>query len=186
MIPQHKKITYEEFLVMDKNSEERLEYMYGEVFLQASPTTSHQRILGEIFYEFRNFFKGKPCEPFISPFDVVFKNESGTHKVQPDAIVICDKSGLNEKNYTGVPTLVVEVLSSSTASRDLIKKMNLYMEFGVKEYWIVSPKNNSVQVFVLEDGLYNEPQMYKETGIVKSVIFDGMELNMEDIFNENV
>lgn len=183
MFPPPRKMTYEAFIEMDQQTDERLEFIDGEVFLQASPSTRHQSIVGEIFTAFKSFFKGKSCVPFISPFDVILQNETETHRVQPDIMIICDTSGLNDKNYTGVPTLVVEVLSDATASRDLIKKMNLYMEFGVAEYWVVSPKNNSVQVFTLENGVYHEPQMYKETGMVQSLIFKELKVPMADIFS---
>lgn len=62
------------------------------------------------------------CCSFLCSFRIPRKN----YKVQPDLIVICDKKGLKEQNYTGVPTLVVEVLSPSTASKDFTKKMELY------------------------------------------------------------
>ncbi|MBU3190627.1 Uma2 family endonuclease [Clostridium bowmanii] len=47
-------------------------------------------------------------------------------------------------NYTGVPTLIVEILSPSNESHDLVTKMNLYQHFGVNEYWIVNPKIKTV------------------------------------------
>ncbi len=66
---------------------------------------------------------------FVAPFDVVLEDEEKTHKVQPDLTVICDKGGgLGEQNYNGVPTLVVEVLSPSTASNDFIKKNGIIYE----------------------------------------------------------
>ena len=73
------------------------------------------------------------------------------------------KKGLGEQNYTGVPTLVVEVLSPSTASNDFIKKMGICMKVGVKEWWIISSKNNTVHIFTLkEDRVYSEPTIYSK------------------------
>ncbi|WP_373558584.1 Uma2 family endonuclease [Bacillus sp. FJAT-45350] len=63
----------------------------------------------------------------------------GTKIVIPDLSGICDKSGLNENRYVGVPTVIFEIISPSNQSHDLVFKLNLYMEYGVKEYWIVNP-----------------------------------------------
>lgn len=184
MIPTEKKISYEEFLKIDKG-EENLEFIDGRIYLLSAPSAAHQTVVTNLSTEFGIYFKGRECRHFVSPFDVVFKDKDAVHKVQPDLIVICDKDGLNENNYTGIPTLVVEVLSPSTTSVDFIKKMDLYMRFGVKEYWIVSPKSKSVQIFLLkDDGTYSEPVVYSKNDIVNSNIFDGLEIKISDIFEE--
>lgn len=185
MLPIYKKITFEEFLEIDKNNEEILEYIDGIVYNQASPSTMHQKISVNITAEFRNYFKRKQCELFHAPFDVQLKNEKEEHtsKVIPDITVICDKSGLNDKNYIGIPTLIVEILSPSNQSHDLITKMNLYQRFGVKEYWIVNPKLNSIQIYGLnEEGLYEQVGVYKNSDLASSSIFRDLEINLVDIF----
>lgn len=182
MFPLEKKITYEEFLEVDNKSNENLEFIDGKIYLLSAPSVNHQRIVTNLSAEFRNYFKGKECIHFVAPFDVVLNVKDKTHKVQPDLSVICDKKGLNEQNYNGIPELVVEVLSPSTASIDYIKKMDIYMNSGIKEYWIVSPRNNSIQIFSLkENKMYSEPIIYfKDT--VKSLIFEDLEIRLEDIF----
>lgn len=133
--------------------------------------------------EFGNYFKGKKCRHFVAPFDVVLRDEENIHKVQLDLTVIRDKKGLGEQNYKGVPTLVVEVLSLSTESIDFIKKMGIYMKAGVMEYWIVSPKNSTIQIFSLKEGkTYSEPMMYSKEDLVKSVLFETLEIKLKDIF----
>jgi Uma2 family endonuclease len=184
MIPRGKKVSYEEFLWMDMKSDDNLEFIDGEIYLLAAPSVIHQLAVTNLSAEFRNYFKNKDCIHFVAPFDVVLKDEEKIHKVQPDLTVICDKKGLGEQNYTGVPTLIVEVLSPSTASNDFIKKMGLYMRVGVQEYWIISPKNNTVHVFPLkEDGFYSEPNIYSKDDIVKSSIFKDLEITLSDIFS---
>ena len=183
MLPKGKNISYEEFLKIDINSNDNLEFIDGEIYLLAAPSVVHQLAVTNLSTEFGIYFKGKECMHFVALFDVVLEDEGKTHKVQPDLTVICDKKGLGEQNYNGVPTLVVEVLSPSTASNDFIKKMGLYMKFGVKEYWIVSPKNSTIQVFILkEDGHYSEPNIYSKGDIVRSSIFEDLEIDLDDIF----
>lgn len=181
MLSQPKKITYEEFVLVDKG-DELLEFIDGFIFSQASPSTEHQRVLTNLSTEFGIYFKNKQCKHFIAPYDIILKSGLDTNKIQPDISVICDKSGFTENNYVGVPSIIVEVLSPSTASRDYTIKMNLYMRAGVKEYWVVSPKNKAIQIFNLQDGVYGEPLNYGMGDILKSIIFPDLGINIEDIF----
>jgi len=114
------KVSYEEFLKISANSEERYEYIDGEIYLLASPKTRHQRLLMKMSNIFYNWFMGKKCTPMIAPYDIkLIRNEKNKNIVQPDLMVICD---LDEKlgeddYYTGVPALVVEVISASKKAR---------------------------------------------------------------------
>ena len=182
VIPKENLISYVEFEKMDSGNES-LEFINGIVYMQAAPSVAHQIVVTNLSTEFGIYFKGKDCRHFVSPFDVIFKNEREKNKVQPDLIVICDKSGLNEKNYAGVPTLAVEVLSPSTTSKDYIEKMDLYMRFGVKEYWIISPRSKTVEMFTLQQsGTYSEPKIYSKDDIVKSQIFEDLLINLQELF----
>ncbi|MDU1351004.1 Uma2 family endonuclease [uncultured Clostridium sp.] len=120
------------------------------------PSIEHQRVLLNIAAEFRNYFRGKPCEVFISPLDLWLINKEKTlnFKVQRGLMLICDKAGLRESAYYGVPILIIEIISPSNQSHDRIRKYNTYMEFGVKEYWIVNPKLKTIEVYVLKEGEY--------------------------------
>lgn len=185
MLPEKKKISFEEFCEIDQNDKELMEFINGEIYLQASPSTTHQRISRKLSTIFDIYFSDKDCEPFIAPFDIILVNENkrSRNKVIPDISVICDKSGLNDKNYIGVPTLIVEILSPSTAWFDISKKLELYQSFGVEEYWIVSPKNSSVQIFTLNgDGFYDEPTNYYKNEIAQSNIFKNLSVNLGELF----
>ena len=180
---ENKKVTFEEFLKIDEKTEEQLEYIDGIIYNQASPSTMHQRIVTRLIGIFGNYFRGKKCEPFVSPFDIFLKNESETNRVQPDISVICNKTGLTENNYVGSPSLVIEVLSPSTASRDVVTKMNLYMRYGIKEYWIVSPTNKEIQIYNFEDcQLKKEPITFKNNEILKSNIFSDLKIDLKEVF----
>lgn len=184
MLLNPNKITYNEFLELDKNKEELLEFIDGEVYLQASPSTTHQRISRKLTTIFDLYFSEKDCEPFIAPFDIILPiKTTDKNKVIPDLSVICDKSGLNENNYIGVPSLIIEILSPSTAWIDISKKFHLYQTNGVKEYWIISPKNNDIQIFNLdENGFYGEPSTFYGDSVAVSTIFDDLKVNLKDLF----
>lgn len=186
MLPKERKVSFEEFLEIDSTSDELMEFIDGEIYLQASPSTMHQRISRKISTLFDIYFRDKECEPFIAPFDILLANEGKRvkNKVIPDISVICDKSGLNENNYVGVPDLIVEILSPTTAWIDISKKLELYQSFGVKEYWIISPKNCNVQVFNLnEENVYEEPTIYYMDRTVESKIFTDLNVNLKELFS---
>lgn len=136
--------------------------------------------------EFRKYFRGKSCEVFISPLDVWLTNEEKTAKVkvQPDLIVICDKTGLMENAYEGVPALVIEIISPSNQSHDRIRKYSTYMEFGINEYWMVNPELKTVEVYVLEACEYKQAAIYKGDDCAVSQIFDGLDILLEEVFSK--
>jgi Uma2 family endonuclease len=107
----------------------------------------------------------------------------GTKIVIPDLSVICDKRGFTESRYIGVPNLIIEILSPSNQSHDLITKLNLYMNYGVQEYWIVNPMLNSVTVYALnEKEMYEQHDMKTESGTITSKILDGFTTDLREIF----
>jgi len=179
-------VTYEEFLELTEESEQRFELIDGVIYNLASPSYKHQHAVGEIFGTFYNWFKGKKCVPLPSPFDVTFfKEDDNINVVQPDIVVICDKNKLDEKGkYKGIPTLVVEVLSSSTRSKDMLKKLDLYKECGVSEYWIVDPINEHILVYTLEnDDIINSKSYSKNAHqMVCSDTFIGLEADLHEVF----
>ncbi|EQB88402.1 hypothetical protein M918_04470 [Clostridium sp. BL8] len=185
MLAEKKHITYEEFLNLDNSIEELLEYIDGVVYYQASPSRIHQVVAINIATEFNMFFKNSACKPYIAPFDIILKNEKETYprKVIPDISVICDTTGLNDQNYVGVPNLIVEILSPSNEAHDLITKMNLYQNFGVKEYWIVNPKIRTISIYKLnENGLYEQFAVYKNEEVLEAATFAELKLGLKDIF----
>ncbi|WP_338064674.1 Uma2 family endonuclease [Clostridium tepidum] len=150
------------------------------------PSIEHQRVLLNIAAEFRNYFRGKPCEVFISPLDLWLINKEKTlnFKVQRGLMLICDKAGLRESAYYGVPILIIEIISPSNQSHDRIRKYNTYMEFGVKEYWIVNPKLKTIEVYVLKEGEYKQNGVYNGCNSAVSPSFDELEIHLKEIFSE--
>src|SRR5699024_8747810 len=97
-------VTYEQFLELTEESEQRFELIDGVIYNLASPSYKHQHAVGELFVTFYNWLKGKACVPLPSPFDVTFfKEDDNINVVQPDIVVICDKNKLDEKGkYKGI------------------------------------------------------------------------------------
>nr|WP_243122258.1 Uma2 family endonuclease [Clostridium thermarum] len=112
------------------------------------------------------------------------KDIEGTKIVIPDISIICDKKGFTESKYIGVPALIVEILSPSNQSHDLITKLNLYMKYCVKEYWIVNPMLDFITVYTLNDEeMYEQFDIKTTTGQVSSKLLDGFSIDLYYIFS---
>lgn len=180
-----KKVSYEEFMEIYEHSELRMEYINGEIVLLASPSTFHQDISGNLHIHLRSYLKDKKCKVYYAPFDVHFyKKELKTPDVmQPDLLIVCDIESVNEKGrYMGTPTLCVEILSKSTRTKDMIDKLNTYMLSGVREFWIVDPKKQSLLVYGFKDFEIDEYTTYKLEDTMSSYYFEGLELAVKEIF----
>lgn len=180
---RNEKISYEDFLKLTEESEKRYEYIDGEVYMLASPSYDHQSIVMEISNMMYNWFKGKKCRPLTAPFDIILTIDDNKNVVQPDIMVICDTENINEKGrYTGIPTLVVEVLSDSTRQKDMLKKLNLYFQSSVKEYWIVNPLRKEVYVYCFENQDIKEYRVFKGNEKAQSMAFESLEIPLEQMF----
>ncbi|MCI3923925.1 type II toxin-antitoxin system Phd/YefM family antitoxin [Paenibacillus sp. TRM 82003] len=180
-----RKATYEEFLTLTKDNEERYEYIDGEIYWLASPKTAHQSALSELFGVFYLWFQGKPCRPFVAPYDIELRrSKKDVSVVQPDLMVICDLDEHlgDDDYYKGVPTLVVEILSASTRGKDMVRKLDLYMSCGVKEYWIVNPLSREVTVYWFEEGDVSGSATYKNEEVAQSQTFEGLTAELKRIF----
>ncbi|WP_339816451.1 type II toxin-antitoxin system prevent-host-death family antitoxin [Paenibacillus sp. FSL R7-0216] len=179
-------VSYQDFLELTETSEQRYELIDGVVYNLASPSFNHQLAVQELLGTFYAWFKGKPCIPLTSPFDITLeKEENNTCVVQPDLVVICDKDRIDTKGkYMGTPQLVVEVLSPSTRSKDLVKKLDLYSVCGVKEYWIVDPMKAHVFVYSLEDSNITDMTVFSNHAdvYVTSQLYPGLQVSIQDLF----
>jgi len=164
-----------------------VEIIKGKVWkMSPAPRRTHQDILRNITSSITNFLIGNPCKVYFAPFDVYLSKDEDFKKgktvVQPDLCIICDESKLHELGCIGAPDLIVEVLSPSTSKKDWNDKFNLYQEFGVKEYWIVSPEAKTIHVFTLEDGKYAEFGIHEKDAKFCGKLFPDMEIALEEVF----
>lgn len=181
-----KKVSYGEFMEIYEKSDLRLEYINGEIVLLASPSFSHQEIVGRLYLVFHEYLRGHECRVVMAPFDVHFQKRDFDEPdvMQPDLLVICDLKGnvTDKGRYLGTPTLVVEILSDSTRSKDMIDKLRTYMLSGVKEYWIVDPRQNVVVIYRLENFEIASYKTYELGSLATSQSFEGLEFEVTGLF----
>ena len=162
---------------------ERYEAIDGTIYdMSPPPSSQHQTVVGNLYREISVYLKGHACRVFPAPFGVWMTSDEQEH-VEPDITVVCDREKIHTKGYVGVPDFIVEVLSPSTAVKDKTVKLRLYRKAGVREYWIIDPSNEIVEVYPLQDSTVGEPQVYGKNAIVNVGIFDDLSINLTDIFS---
>lgn len=175
-----KRFTYAEYCSWDDN--QRWELIDGIPYnMTPAPVIKHQSILTNLVTRIGLSLAGKTCKPFIAPTDVVFDEYN---VVQPDLLVVCDRSKLTDANVQGAPDLVVEILSPSTSRKDRREKMALYERFGVREYIVIDPANETVERFTLTDGKYGHPDVFGWDETMTLALFPELELNLWEIFEK--
>ena len=160
------KYTYGDYLTW--SDEERWELIDGVPYqMTPAPSRRHQEVLGALHVQFFVALEGKPCKVYLAPFDVRIPAHDEADDliqtvVQPDLVIVCDQTKLDEKGCKGVPDLLVEILSPATAGKDLKLKLDLYERVGVEEYWVVHPLDQTVKVFRENERKYSKPEIYSK------------------------
>ena len=173
--------TYTDYCTWDDG--ERWELIDGVPYaMSPAPSRIHQEISGNLYGQFFNFLRNKPCKVYSAPFDVRINADAEDDTVvQPDLLVVCDHSKLDEKGGKGAPDLVIEILSPSSARHDKFLKFNCYQRAGVREYWMVDPDTKTVQVCILENGKYIA-SVYDDSIPVEAL--PGCTIDLKDVFAE--
>jgi Uma2 family endonuclease len=188
ILDPNKHYTYADYLTWI--DDKRRELVNGFINMMSAPIENHQRISGNLFWELRYIIKKNKgeCRIYNAPFDVRLPKNGEKEDnridtvVQPDICIVCDLSKLDKRGCLGAPDFIAEIQSPATAKYDLNEKFNLYEAVGVREYWVVFPDSRAVQVFLLQsDGKYDNGTLY-ETGKIHVNIFDGIEIDLNDIF----
>jgi len=189
-MPQKRgEYSYSDYLALD--GDVRYEVIDGQIYnMTPAPTPQHQDVLSELITEFRLYLRGKDCRAFVSPIDVCLSEERDDLSkveewVEPDLVVVCDKSKIGVKRIIGTPDLVVEVLSPSTAKKDKLIKFNRYQRAGVKEYWIVDPVNQVIEVYLLDGEVFKRSGVYVKGDNLPVYIFEDFNIDLNIVFRSN-
>jgi Uma2 family endonuclease len=174
--------TYADMLEWDESL--RAEIIDGEIYMMAPPAREHQDISGELHGQLWTFLKGKPCKVYPAPFGVrLFPKDdlSDDTVVEPDIVVVCDHSKLDDRGCNGAPDLVIEILSPSNTQRDRIVKFRKYLAAGVREYWVVDPGQKTVEVHILNAVQY-VTTVYDAADEAPVSVLPGCSIKLRDVF----
>ena len=175
---------------------QRSELVGGKLIMMSPAATNHVLLSGNIYHIFANYLRGKKCTPIADGVTVYLTDED--HFV-PDFMVVCDRDKLKGDGVHGAPDLVAEILSPSTAHNDRGRKMQVYAKCGVKEYWIVTPGEKTIEQYLNQDGQFflnavyalhselalkrmNERERAAVVTHFQCTLFDDFDISLEDVF----
>jgi Uma2 family endonuclease len=187
----NKKYSFADYLTWI--DDKRRELWNGFIQLMTpAPNLEHQIISINLLTCFvKKYHNSLKCKLFHAPFDVRFpqngeKNDKEIFTVvQPDIVIICDKNKLDKKGCIGAPDFIAEIISPSTARRDMQDKFQLYEKHSVREYWIVFPNEQFINAYFLVNGKYELSGVYTREHKISVKIFEGdLEIDLKDVFEE--
>ncbi|MBQ8079876.1 MAG: Uma2 family endonuclease [Oscillospiraceae bacterium] len=171
------RITAAEYEQMTAGMEKRMELLDGVIVAMGAPSREHQRIAGHLFRTIEDFIQAHHGTCTVDQGAEALLNEYTL--VIPDVMVVCDPSKLDSQRCNGVPDWIIEILSTNRRT-DLIDKLHLYHEAGVREYWIVDPKKRVTLVYCFEQNDF--PDMYTfDTPIPVGIYDKALTILMEDL-----
>lgn len=163
-------------------NDRRVELIDGEFFEMEAPNSLHQEIIAILQYHFTDFVRKNkgPCKVYSSPMDVQLDQDNRT-MVQPDLLVVCDRDKISKFGIYGAPDFCLEVVSPSSSKKDLFLKSYKYANAGVREYWIIIPKEKKLLVYNFESGSLMQ-DMYSLSGLKGVAIWDNrLEIDLDEI-----
>ena len=163
--------------------DERYELINGRLVMVPAPNPKHQRVLLALALKLGNFNEEHRLgQVYVAPYDVFL---SDTNVVQPDVLFIsrAREHTVTEQNVRGAPDLVIEILSPSTAEKDLGEKHELYERHGVLEYWIVDPTAETIAVHRQGNGRLSLAESFGQGDTLRTAVLKGLELKLDEVFS---
>lgn len=153
----------------------------GELMMSPSPTPLHQRVLRKLFNHFEKA-SGGSGEVFFAPIDLFVDS---VNVFQPDLVYIADQRHaiISKRGIEGAPDIVAEILSPSNIFSDRNTKKKKYLAIGVKEYWIVDPANQTLEIYLHSQEDHDVPHLYRASeGEVTSTVIPALAFDLKTIF----
>jgi len=171
----------------------KAEFIDGVEYAMGAGSIKHAEIITNLMKILHASFDQKACIPYTSELEICLDEST----FRPDISIICDFTKAMGNVYKGAPTLVIEVLSPSTAYMDYGKKFNYYQRHGVKEYWIINPDYQTIEQYALEDRKYKLLAVFLNTSIhefnpdnphvyttsFQSFVFKDLYINLDEVFH---
>ena len=175
------KFTVADYMAMPED--QRYQLLDGELILAASPSNKHQSANMHLSVALYQFVTARGLgKVWAAPFDVVLSN----HDVaQPDILFVSNERAgiITEANIQGAPDLVVEVLSPTTEGHDRGYKLTLYSRHGVREYWLVDPVAERVEVFTTGAEGLTLTATYQRGQTLVSPLLPELSIDLERVFS---
>jgi len=196
-----KRYTYADYLTW--RFKDRVELIRGYIRrMSPAPTEAHQRVSGALHGILWGFLRGHRCQVRHAPYDVRLLVPAATPMskkrrkaaksvsdseietvLQPDLLVVCDPSKIDERGCLGAPDLVIEILSEGNNQDDLVEKFAIYEAARVTEYWIVHPSEQSITRYTLNEAdKYVGSKPFAPGERLPSTVLPELDLPVEEVF----
>lgn len=175
--------TYTDYLRLPDDGR-RYEVIRGTLYVSPAPTYEHQFTVSSLCWLFTAFVRQSDLGVvLVAPFDVLLPQRIAD-PVQPDLVVFKKDNGprRGDKNFSGVPDLVVEVLSPTTRRLDEKIKLAAYRDAGIPEVWFADPQPRRLSVFHLDQGAYVEVARGGPGGTIGSTVLPGLQVAVDQVF----
>jgi Uma2 family endonuclease len=173
-----RRLTYEDYAQFP-NDGKRYEILEGEIYMSPSPTTSHQHASKRLQRILERYFEDRMgVEVYNAPLDVILADDD---IVQPDLLVV-ERTQMSARGIEGAPLLLVEILSPSGQTYDRQTKARRYAAHGVRHYWIVDPRAQTLECFRLESSTYRLEASGAARDEVTVPSFDGLVVALEGLW----
>jgi Uma2 family endonuclease len=179
--PASRRYTYDELVAEMPETNQPAELWDGELIMSPAPSYYHQKIVARLFHDLYSWvLKLKLGEVVSAPVDMVLS----PHRVtQPDVVFIAkNRLGIIGRAINGPVDLAAEVVSLGDRNRDRLEKRDLYEQYGVKEYWIIDPEAQTVEVLHLENGRYQLVMRCTSGQKAASRLLPGFEMAVTSLF----
>ena len=186
VVNPHIRFVYEDYKALPESMVKRYELLDGEILMVPAPTTRHQFITANLLSLLHPFLKRTGFGRVLcSPVDVVFGEGNRREVVQPDVLFVSRERLpiVVDEEIRGAPDLVVEVLSPGTETRDRTYKKHLYGRYGVREYWIIDPVLQTLEVHQSTGSSFDVPTIYQATESLSSPLFPGLDIRLSEVFD---
>ncbi|MBB6714872.1 Uma2 family endonuclease [Clostridium gasigenes] len=177
-------MTYDEFLDYQSSTNQKTEYSNGDIFYMSPTHPNHNKVQNELYFQLRSILNNcNKCDVYTSDVAVKFQSVEESYQFEPDVMITCDNK-FDGSIYKGIPTLIIEVLSSATKDRDKGIKLNIYEKFGVKEYWVVDINLKEITIYSDNiNGKYRCIRTYTEDMHIE---WNKDNIKVKDIFIHNI
>ena len=175
------KMNYDQLCLLPEDRN-RYELFDGELVMTPSPVARHQEIVGRLHVLLAIHVQTNSLgKVYVAPLDAIFDQYN---VLQPDILYVSRKRvpEIVKERIEGAPDFVVEVLSPSTFYNDLRRKMGVYSQFGVQEYWIVDPEMQTVELYSRQGGELRSAKKFSSSETFESPLLPGFRFPVNSIF----
>lgn len=175
--------TYQDYQNIPEDPGYHHEILEGILIKEPSPNVKHQRILRRLYRILEDYFKkhDPKGEIFFAPLDVTFEDIT---VVQPDLLYVSGTQNkiIKDNRIDGAPNLIVEIVSSTSRRRDRLQKLQIYQKAEVEHYWLVSPEEETLECFYLNDGLYSLIFTGMDKDVIEHPVFTGLNFSLKTLW----